>query len=132
MNAKGLIESLQSISLSSLTKEECIALLNMLTFTTSQVHAHLEKNHRTCAGKYWLSAPAGAGAEAGAEETPTKKQRKAPKSTRIACDGKGTFNNNVFGPPDPISGKEQTTPLCDACGIAWKRFEKKNTKKYNI
>lgn len=125
MNAKGLIESLQSISLSSLTKEECIALLNMLTFTTSQVHAHLEKKHRTCAGKYWLSsAPA---RRAGAE-TPTKKQRKIQKPARVACDGKGTFNNNVFGPPDPINGKEQTTPLCDACGIAWKRFEKKYIK----
>lgn len=126
MNAKGLIESLQSISLSSLTKEECIALLNVLTVTTSQVHAHLEKNHRTCAGKYWLlfSTPA---LRAGVEAE-TKKQRKAPKPTRIACDAKGTFDNNVFGPPDPISGKQQTTPLCDACGIAWKRFEKKNKK----
>jgi hypothetical protein len=132
MNAKGLIELLQNVSPSALSKEECIALLNILTFTTGQVHAHLEKNHRTCAGKYWLSfAPAQrAGAEAEGTETPTKKQRKTQKPTRIACDAKGTFDNNVFGPPDPISGKEQTTPLCDACGIAWKRFEKKYIKTH--
>jgi hypothetical protein len=65
---------------------------------------------------------------AGTGEAETKKQRKTPKPTRIACDAKGTFDNNVFGPPDPISGKQQTTPLCDACGIAWKRFEKKIIK----